>query len=214
MGNLIGTVVRGPYVDRIDGCWKPGNSVPVDIEAKLQDLDYSLLQMGKDTDVCSDTLKKHIEEEFFGASWWPGHEHREEIIRAAYIEAIDQAKKKDEHGDIIGYMPIVTYWVRNTDHFEAVVTNTTREVHVFWLTPAPPMAGPPAKPEKIEEKIVHIATKERIEDLRSKFPDGYKLDKVKEYIKSPNGKHEVLGQRMLGYAESKESVVKNSSTGK
>jgi len=125
----------------------------------------------------------HAREEFLGQgdrAFFPqmGGHRVDQIVRAGYIRAIEQALGSDP---TLAPKPIVTYWILNgrqetdPDAFELYVAETPNEVHVLLMTPRPAHlpAPPSARHERIEDMWV-VATSHHIKHIAEEvYPRGY-----------------------------------------
>ena len=125
----------------------------------------------------------HTRDEFFGNgpdAFFPvmGGHRQDQIVRAGYIRAIEQALGSDP---ALAPKPIVTYWILNgrqetdPDAFELYVAETPNEVHVMILTPRPAHVPTPpsARHERIEDMWV-VSTSHHIKHIAEEvYPRGY-----------------------------------------
>ena len=188
--NLVGSVVRGEVLARIDE------------SLNREDLDESITRLKSNRlfevaderqGLRSDEERRHAKEDAFNidaadenasaTGWWPegqqveetGRE-REEIIRAAYLRALEVKRERKAAGQD---KPIHTLWIRGSDRVEAYVVETGLEILVQWLTPDPPeyekssgrTTPPPA--DKVspitDEGIWAVGTPARIDGYIARF---------------------------------------------
>jgi hypothetical protein len=188
------------YKDRLDellGWLKLGQmAMPLVKHAK------TLTVKGKDKKVAEDaTQEKHTSDEFFGDNpaqcFFPGMagDSEDEIVRGAYIQAIELAKVSSPP------KPIVSYWIINgrkatdPDGFEVFVSETDLEVHVLLLTPMPVNVPEPPDVGRPEDMYV-ISTTQRVLDIDQSWPNkpGYPRKRV-----TMSGTVGVDCMRVMGY---------------
>jgi hypothetical protein len=118
--------------------------------------------------------ERHAREDALGAGWWPEHPAKEEILRAAYIRAIEISIASGSP------KPISTLWVRGLNRFEAAVVEYKERIIVHWLTPDPPVALPPPFDEvnaRMEEGIWAVGLEERVDGYIASFEQqGYPIE--------------------------------------
>jgi hypothetical protein len=151
---------------------------------ELADIARTRTGIGDDRPTVTNTTHEtHTRDEFFGngsRAFFPvmGGHRQDQIVRAGYIRAIEQALGSDP---TLAPKPIVTYWILNghqetdPDAFELYVAETPNEVHVLLLTPRPAhrAAPPSARHERIEDMWL-VATSHHIKHVAEEvYPRGY-----------------------------------------
>jgi len=126
----------------------------------------------------------HMSGDIFGTNWWPDTPaNKADILRAAYIKAIELANEPGPQGDP---KPIITYHIKGLekDVFEVTVAATDREVHVLWLTPRAP--APAGTPPLQEQDLWLVGSKGRVTAAHNRYLDmGYAEAEVPKVDPAP-----------------------------
>lgn len=118
--------------------------------------------------------KPHVDTDWFGASWWPDYPAKEEIVKDAYIKAMELSLANAEP------KPVVSYWLYGLERFEAMVAESDHQVTLFIITPSHPPVTLPPPTEALLEKLWIIAKEDRIAEIRDSYPPGYNMDQLIE----------------------------------
>lgn len=114
----------------------------------------------------------HMNDDIFGSAFWPdAPANKADILRAAYIKAIELAT---EPLPAAPAKPIVTYHIKGLakDVFEVAVAATVHEVHILWMTPHAPMPSTPpgTLPPLQEQDLWLVGSSERLAAVRARYP--------------------------------------------
>jgi len=190
MSGRLSTVVRGRFIEATDQALRnPSEALLRKVEAlAAKDIaKFSRENLGHPAD---EKAVHHAEKEFFGddpdkASFRgdgiPDGEGKRAIHHASLVQALRVALYKDPdaekpHQKREKPLPIVTYWISGGQKYEIYValSSTDQEVHVLIVTPPPGTEAKPPPTGRLENIWV-VASDERIEELRKKVPDTYRL---------------------------------------
>lgn len=98
--------------------------------AKLNNRKIDLVDIWEEYGLADKEQLKHLSKHWLGdgpMSYWPTHYKKEQIIRAGFVRALEQAK---EHN-----LPIDNQWICAGHHFQVAVTYTPRQIQILYLTP-------------------------------------------------------------------------------
>lgn len=160
---LVSCLVRGEVLSRID------NDLRYPTQEKLDELKANtLLQLALKH--LSPEEMQHAQDHGLGNVWWPQYPNKEAILRNAYIAAVELSLATG------GNKPILTFWVRGLNRFEAVVVETATQIIVHWLTPDPPNANPPDPNDpnvhpRMDEGVWAVAEAARIDAYVEPFTE-------------------------------------------
>jgi hypothetical protein len=140
-----------------------------------------VFQVMKEQLILGSQDEAHMTGDILGGNWWRDTPpNRADILRAAYVKAIELANEPRPQGEP---KPIITYHIRGlaADVFEVAVAATDREVHVLWLTPATPAPGSglQARPPLEEQDLWMAASEQRVTTVRNRYLEmGYPDNEV------------------------------------
>ena len=143
--------------------------------------------------------RPHIDDEVLGSgdeAYWAYHQNKAEIIRGAYIQALEMALGIDRPNPPNPPKPIVSYWIQGLDTFEMIVSETPREVQVFMCTPPDKAAAVPPAPADVDESLWIVAGEPRVDAVRDRMASGnYEIEDKKPIEGAPGA----FSQRLKGY---------------
>lgn len=164
------------------------------------DLDLVRLGLDRRKRILRQTDEPHSRNDWFEQApprrrWWVDPNNQidpdQDVMKSAYRKAVQLATANGQQ------KPIVSYWICGMpEHFEAMVSETEREVHVFWITPEHRMLETgewPDSNEAIEEDLYLIAKRPRCDSVKAVFPSGYPVGDPEPEV------GEVFSMRLPGY---------------
>lgn len=105
-------------------------------------------------------------------SYWPNVPHKEQILRAGYVRAVELVKQSIADGQ--PSLPIVSYWICSGNHFQSIVCKSDHQITVILLTPyVSHYLGQYLPPNVIPEDMWLVANEAEIDQARAPALDNW-----------------------------------------
>lgn len=137
----------------------------------------SLSDRGIEIGALRESDRPHVDGDTLGNaddSWWKDIEHKEEIVKAGYLEAIRISL------DLQIPLPIVSYWVSGPDAFQVVIAQSDHQITLFFITPKHNSRRVPEARSGTasKERLWVVADKAQIDAIKNSFPAGYGMEEL------------------------------------
>lgn len=194
-------ITKGRFFNAVDAHLRSPNA------NHLRDLrsTSTLFQIGLDTRIALVSDGTHIQRNILGNSesdpecWWPELPDKEEILRSAYIHAVELslAHAAATHGPPL---PIESLWIWGTEWiFEVIVSKSQSQITLVLITPKPPVprAHPPVEHTFMEDVWV-VSSEARLDQIIADHEPSHQKRLTKESIPGSSAAY-IKKLRLLGY---------------
>lgn len=152
-------------------------------------LNNQLWEAARARDVVEESDESHVKNDWFGSNWWPNVPLKQEVLRSAYVKAVQLALSGVPR-------PVVSLWICGAeDTFEAAVMDSPSQITVVLITPPHPKAQLPPEAATFPDSVYAVAPAASIEAVRNGYEGKYSLPDAEEPISSSG----VKVQRLIGY---------------